>query len=134
MFGANKDHYCFICGNAIALRMKIFDLRTNKNLKTLFNEYFGLTFTGDLWFAPDYCCNTCARTLYGWAKRQPWKRFSFKIQATDEHGERFHQVLKPLERRYAGKNRINMLADFANFSVRESPNVSSIRRPHFAKE
>lgn len=62
--------------------MKRFDLRTNENLKIYFNEYFGRSFTGDLWFAPDYCCNTFARTLYGWVKQQPWKIFSFKIPMT----------------------------------------------------
>lgn len=55
----------------------------------------------------------------------------FFDQATDEQGERFHQDIKPIERRYAGKVRLNMLADFASFSMRESADVVSKNRPHF---
>lgn len=61
-------------------------------------------------------------------------RFFFIVfQATDEHGERIHQIMKPVEKRYAGKNRRNMLADFADSSIRLSSSVTTDRRPTFKK-
>ena len=43
---------------------------------------------------------------------------------SDEHGERFHQDLKPHEIRYAGKSHASMLADYVWQTVSDNPNVN----------
>lgn len=77
-----KDNFCRICGCVIKTPSKRYDMRINTHLKNSFCQYFKMRFVGDLWFAPDYSCSTCARTLYGWVKREPWKQFIFKIPMT----------------------------------------------------
>lgn len=75
----HKDNFCRICGCGILTPTKRYDMRINTQLRNSFCQYFETEFYGDLWFAPDYSCSTCARTLYGWVKHEPWKQFAFKV-------------------------------------------------------
>lgn len=47
---------------------------------------------------------------------------------SEEQGERFHQDLKELERRYQGKWNKNMLADYCWLMKREDPNILHTRK------
>lgn len=78
----HKNDFCFICGKAIEMQSKYYDLRRHETLRAYFRKYFKKDFAGDLWFAPDYSCGSCARTLYGWAKHEPRKKFNFKVPMT----------------------------------------------------
>lgn len=78
----HKNDFCFICGRAIELKSKYYDMRHQEMLQTYFRKYFKREFVGDLWFAPDYSCGSCARKLYGWAKHEPRQKFNFKIPMT----------------------------------------------------
>lgn len=40
-------------------------------------------------------------------------------QFSDEHGERFHQEMMKIEKRYEGKDKIHMLADYCWFLKRD---------------
>ena len=42
-------------------------------------------------------------------------------EVSDEHGERFHQQIATMERRYSGKWSVNMLTDFCWNVTRETP-------------
>lgn len=43
---------------------------------------------------------------------------------SEQHGERFHQDILNMEKRYAGKNHVSMLSDHCWFLTRESPDYS----------
>lgn len=45
-------------------------------------------------------------------------------QSSDEMGERFHQDLKMIEKRFAGKNMINALSDYCWSLTRETDGSS----------
>lgn len=47
---------------------------------------------------------------------------------SDEHGERFHQEMKEMEKRYSGKSIINMLGDYVWNLVREAPEDTFSRK------
>lgn len=41
---------------------------------------------------------------------------------SDQHGEKFHQDVRTMESRYAGKNYAAMMSDYCWFLIRESEN------------
>lgn len=45
---------------------------------------------------------------------------------SDQHGERFHQDIATMEKRYSGMNHVSMLADHCWFLVRESDSYSTM--------
>ncbi len=47
---------------------------------------------------------------------------------SDEHGERFHQQIAQMEKRYAGKWNPSMLADYCSTLIRETPEDAYKRR------
>lgn len=49
-------------------------------------------------------------------------------KVSDEHGERFHQDIASMEKRYKGKNIINMLADYCWILKRDNPTCSYKRK------
>lgn len=49
-------------------------------------------------------------------------------QFSDEHGERFHQEMLKLEKRYEGKDKIHMLADYCWFLKRDVNDLHKRKR------
>lgn len=45
---------------------------------------------------------------------------------SDQHGERFHQDIKTIEKRYGGKDVCSMLADYCWFIIRETPEYETM--------
>ncbi|GBN20130.1 hypothetical protein AVEN_46025-1 [Araneus ventricosus] len=44
-------------------------------------------------------------------------------QVSDEHGERFHQDIVNMEKRYQGNLSMTMLADYCRTLIRDTPHV-----------
>lgn len=53
-------------------------------------------------------------------------------QFSDEQGEKFHQELSQIEKRFEGKNRIRMLANYC-WSLKRETDDSSYKRKRFSK-
>ena len=49
-------------------------------------------------------------------------------QYSEEHGERFHQDIAPIEKRYKGKNLIHMLGEYTWSLCHDEQNVENKRR------
>lgn len=53
---------------------------------------------------------------------------------SEQHGERFHQDIKTMEKRYGGKNIKNMLTDHCWFLVRETKDYDKIWSRHLDRQ
>lgn len=61
----NRDWFCYICGLFTDSKHKI-ELKSNLDIITLYEQYFGRCYLIDKWYVPEICCTTCVASLRIW--------------------------------------------------------------------
>lgn len=78
MFCGRKNEFCYICGQFMQLGTRKYRMESPGNqLSNLYKTYFNRNYIGDVWYAPNVCCESCHRTIYGWSMQEAWKSFGF---------------------------------------------------------
>lgn len=116
-------------------------------LQKYYRLYFKIPYVGSLWYTPDYCCASCARTLYGWAganearikERKEYRRkFEFKVpmiwKEPPKHDPGVCFFCKTIRVGVHSQSRSNIQYDFNEFTVPPLPRHDTEKVPKCYKE
>lgn len=123
MFCGRKNDFCYVCGQFMQLGVRKYSMESPGNkLSILYKEYFNRDYIGDVWYAPNVCCESCHRTIYGWSMHEKWKSFEFSRpmiwRERDEGHDREHcYFCKTITHGFGHTTRHHISYEYSEFAL-----------------